>query len=252
MSFLYYLTNKKPFPADGLKDDMHAAVKNYEMNQPNVKTQLKALLAKRTALDEILTVRDPLYRFLASWRDKIETWEYSTYKHRSKRDTFFYYQKITTPVLIWKGLKSFKNAEDFNKAKIKDPMFGLSFCDYVDYYSITVGQGGRNRPDYHLEEQWKNCGVCYADYKTKFIGKTETYDEDLWWLFTKFDFDPPENSQSSEMNAHRTNTDSEMLKDYFTSCTKKNVENLITKYKRDYQAFGYKPEYQELDIKIIF
>ena len=191
MNFLYYLANKKPFPADGEKNDMHAAIKKYEMSDPNVKKQLQALVAKKIELDEILTVRDPLYRFLASWRDKIETDQYSTYKHRSKRDSYFYYQKITTPVLIWKRLKYSKNAEDFNKEKIKDPMFGLSFCDYVDYYSTTIGQSGRSRPDYHLEEQWKNCGVCHNFYKTKFIGKTETYDEDLWWLFTKFDFDPP-------------------------------------------------------------
>lgn len=199
MNFLYYLTNKKPFPADGLKNEMHAATKKYEMDQPKIKEQIRSLSAKRTVLEEILTVRDPLYRFLASWRDKIETEEYSTYKHRSKRDSFFYYQKITTPVLVWKKRSFVKKQEYFEKEKMKDPMFGLTFCDYVDYYSLTIGQGGRNKPDFHLEEQWKNCGVCHNYYKAKFVGKTETYDEDLWWLFTKFKFEPPGTGKNTRL-----------------------------------------------------
>jgi len=178
---------------------MHAATKKYEMDQPKIKEQIRSLSAKRTVLEEILTVRDPLYRFLASWRDKIETEEYSTYKHRSKRDSFFYYQKITTPVLVWKKRSFVKKQEYFEKEKMKDPMFGLTFCDYVDYYSLTIGQGGRNKPDFHLEEQWKNCGVCHNYYKAKFVGKTETYDEDLWWLFTKFKFEPPGTGKNTRL-----------------------------------------------------
>jgi len=54
------------------------------------------------------------------------------------------------------------------------------------------------------------------------------------------------------MNAHRTNTDSEMLKDYFSPCSKNSVQKLITKYRKDYLAFGYEPLYPELDIKIVF
>merc|ERR1712037_4191 len=135
---------KKPFPHDGLKNDMHAAVKKYEMSEPKIKEQVKSLSARRTVLEEILTVRDPLYRFLASWRDKVETPEYSTYKTRHRRDSFFYYQKITTPVLAWKKLHFVKNLEDFNKERTKHPMFGLSFCDYVDYYSLMIGQAGKN------------------------------------------------------------------------------------------------------------
>ena len=190
MSFLYYWSTKKPFPVDGGKEIMHAAIKQFELHTPNMKNVLKNLSGKKTTLDEILTVRDPLYRFLASWRYKIETPSYSTYRKRTRRDSFFYYQKITTPVLKWKKLNYKKNQGEFEEEKKKNPMFGLSFCDYVDYYGLFNGKAG-TKIDFHLHEQWHNCGVCNENYKAKFIGNTETYDEDLWWLFTKYGLKPP-------------------------------------------------------------
>ena len=84
-----------------------------------------------------------------------------------------------------------KSLDDWQKESEKDATFGLNFCDYVDYYSLTVGKLGRQKVDYHLDEQWRNCGVCYEHYRTSFIGNTETYDDDLWYLFTKFNFRPP-------------------------------------------------------------
>ncbi|CAG5078495.1 Oidioi.mRNA.OKI2018_I69.PAR.g9002.t1.cds [Oikopleura dioica] len=250
MDFIWYWINGEPFPDDSDKTILHDGIKPFESSMPKMKAKMKSLLSKRAELGEIFTVRDPLSRFLASWRDKVETERYPTY-HRNRRDSFFYYKKITTPVLMHKKMAYVKSLDDWQKESGKDATFGLTFCDYVDYYSLTVGQIGKQKVDYHLEEQWRNCGVCYERYRTSFIGNTETYDDDLWYLFTKFNFRPPENSKSSQYNAHRTNTNSETLRDYFSPCKKSSVENLIKRYAKDYHAFGYKPEYPELGIKVV-
>ena len=96
----------------------------------------------------------------------------------------------------------------------------------------------------HIQTYWSKCALCNFNFDV--IGKTETAAEDMRYIATKAGL---HDSLPTETWLHSSSggSTSMLAKEYFSTLTKKEVEELLKYYNFDFEAFGYGySEYLEL------
>ena len=203
-------------------------------------------------------VREPLVRFVASYKDKIERYNGEIY----------YYKLITAKILGTKypqamlpssqtewhdrreelGLElTFLNMVEWN---LKLKLTGFNNTLRIECNQYKQGcfrtSGGRDgirtvTIDWHFQPQVFNCEVCgmkEKDNRKQFVGKLER-PEDVDNLYSLVDLEIPEKISKTKFNKHWTSTGFQKAKIFYDQIPKHILYNFIKMFEPDYLAFGY-------------
>ena len=161
-------------------------------------------------------VRNPFVRLLSGFRDRLETYPNRFLGHRKAHN-----KKIYTKY------------ENHSKKQMPGPsvpseLYNVTFKGFVSYY--LAGNDG----DVHWKEQYKQCHPCTG---FDFIGKVETFDEDINEILKLIDADPSL-YRNKVLNPTNSRND-ETLSRYYHTLSDAQFRALTKKLQPDMTYFGY-------------
>ncbi|CAL4059371.1 unnamed protein product [Meganyctiphanes norvegica] len=189
-------------------------VKEY----PIPKESLKKKIMKKSI--SFLVVRHPFTRFLSAYRDKIERHDSAPYRP--------YFNHLGQYII--------------HKYRPRDALITQTtptFSEFVDYV-IDFTKNLTTVEDWETEVVcwmpfWVQCKVCTNDYQV--VIKLETMDVDEQFLAQIAGLKEIQNVHQWFNSKEKTSSD--VVPEYFSTLTKKQVQKLYSVYKMDFDMFGY-------------
>ena len=160
-------------------------------------------------------VRNPFIRLLSGFRDRLET-----YPNRNLGNRKMWSKKIF--------LFGNHSKDEIPDPSVPSELYNVTFKEFVAYYLA------KKNDDIHWREQYKLCHPCL---NFAFIGKVETYAQDVMDLLKFMGADPV---FYPEKPLNPTNSkDDETLVRYYQTLTKEQRQKLVEKFEIDMRYFGY-------------
>ena len=137
----------------------------------------------------------------------------------------------------YRNYRNRKQIEDYRKVACQWYLEDHSFSSYVDLVLNRYSKG--KVLDMHWKPMYDHCNYCY--FKYDFIGRMETFAEDVKYVIKTNALEGKISIKDSEfqaLNARKgTNTLAKEL--FHKNLSKDQIENLYQYYKIDFELFGY-------------
>lgn len=177
------------------------------------------------SLRKFIFVRNPLERLLSAYTDKLLP-KLIPVKHDSDHEMI--YSKLN---------ELYNNYPGLNKSKIthfNENNGILSFREFLqfvtDWYSTASVISNPHFLDYH-----SICRVCNVTYD--FIGKYETFEQDVRYIFDRLDINLPFPSYTPR--THKTRSTNDLFEDYYRPIPVELRQKVYEIVKNDALLFGY-------------
>ena len=182
---------------------------------------------------KFLFVRHPFSRLLSAFKNKLSP--ESTFERAD------YWRNSIGVQILWRN----RHMTPYNSTHWKDMLnkgYNLRFEEFVKH----VGNPKRPLPqNKHWKEISERCYPCDIDYDI--IGKFETMDNDVNYILKRAKVDHlvhfPKPDASSPTNSSNITT----LESYYEQVPQHDMQNLIKRYRLDFNLFGYLPSTQDPD-----
>jgi len=164
--------------------------------------------------------RHPFERLLSAYRDKLESLD----RDIINRDGW-YFSKYGKAIV-----SEYRENISGNLSSKAEPTW-KEFVTYLINTPIT-------KFDEHWMPMWMLCSPCVVRYTA--IAKMESFSEDTQFIINEAGL---EDSLTVEWK-HRTGTvgNSDTIVDYYSQLTKSEIAALYTKYRLDFELYGYDPD----------
>ncbi|XP_037792252.1 carbohydrate sulfotransferase 9-like [Penaeus monodon] len=192
------------------------------------------------SLSRWITVRHPLTRLVSCYQDKFRNGSDFPERKRNVLQEFLWPALLSNDLVfkdqesdIWQAFLD-KRKKSVEKLDPEDERARLSvtFKEFLNHVANTFEDG---RIDRHWKTYGLLCSPCFFDYE--YIARTETQDQDLEYLFSKFGF-PSDPYQAAKV---KEDIRTKMKRDfrYYESVPLELKLKIYNIYKADMEMFGY-------------
>lgn len=202
---------------------IHKALRDHFPKQSNNKVMQGTF--------RFMVVRHPFERILSAYRDKLEDLS----RDLEARDGYYYTRYGKAIVSEYRKKKNNAPNEKLDmKNNVTNERPEPTWKEFITYLLSTPV----TKYDEHWTPIWMLCSPCIVRYDV--IAKMETFSEDTMFTIAQAGLG---NKLSVEWK-HRTGTggSSDTIAEYFSQLTKSEVAALFSKYRLDFELYGYDPE----------